>query len=211
MQLNLAFGTWLLVVITNYPHPGCKDNGRTKTGSTILITLQESHIIHNRNFFMFLYNAVSSPRTAQSVLHFTPWQTCSFRHSLYFSGKHSTMLQLLPEDYWLAFHTISIARYSFIQLSELGRHAENESAQASGKNSEGHSNPGSLDCEFDILPLSYFAPHKVTLYTIEASSLMSQKLKKFKKSQKNLDRAHPTHHWQTFLETHHWHGQILKS
>ena len=131
--------------------------------------------------------------TAQSALHFTPWQTRSFRLQLYFSGKHSTMLQLLPEDYWLAFHTISIARYSFIQLSELGRHAENESAQASEKNSEGHSNPGSLDCESDILPLSYFAPHKVTLYTIEASSLMSQKLKKFKKSQ-----IPPTHFQSIF-------------
>ena len=25
---------------------------------------------------------------AQSALHFTPWQTCSFRHQLNFSGKH---------------------------------------------------------------------------------------------------------------------------
>ena len=27
---------------------------------------------------------------AQSVSHFTPWQTCSFRHQLGFSGKHSS-------------------------------------------------------------------------------------------------------------------------
>ena len=28
-------------------------------------------------------------RTAQSVLQFTPWQTCSFQRNLNFSGKHS--------------------------------------------------------------------------------------------------------------------------
>ena len=28
--------------------------------------------------------------TAQIALHFTPWQTCSFRHQLGFSGKHSS-------------------------------------------------------------------------------------------------------------------------
>ena len=28
--------------------------------------------------------------TAQSALHFTPWQPCSFRHQLDFSGRHSS-------------------------------------------------------------------------------------------------------------------------
>ena len=32
--------------------------------------------------------------TAQSALHFTPWQTCSFQGHLNFSGKHSATLQL---------------------------------------------------------------------------------------------------------------------
>ena len=42
-------------------------------------------------------------RTAQSALHFTPWQTCSFQGHLNFSGKHSAMLQLLREDYSFTF------------------------------------------------------------------------------------------------------------
>ena len=29
-------------------------------------------------------------RTAQGTIHFTPWQTCSFRHQLGFSWKHSS-------------------------------------------------------------------------------------------------------------------------
>ena len=55
--------------------------------------------------------AVSSP--------LDPWQTCSFRHQLDFSGKHSAMLQLLQEDY-------SLARYSNLQPIELGCRGENE-------------------------------------------------------------------------------------
>ena len=34
-------------------------------------------------------------RTAQSALHFTPWQTCSFQGHLNFFGKISATLQLL--------------------------------------------------------------------------------------------------------------------
>ena len=37
--------------------------------------------------------------TAQSTLHFTHWQTCSFQRYLNFSGKHSAKLQLLREDF----------------------------------------------------------------------------------------------------------------
>ena len=66
--------------------------------------------------------------TAQNALHFTPWQTCSFRHQLGFSGTHSAMLQLLCKYYSLTFPPLSIARYSFIQLRQLGRHGENKNA-----------------------------------------------------------------------------------
>ena len=48
----------------------------------------------------------------------SPLQTCSFRHQLNFSLKHSATLQLLPEDYSLRFLPISTSSYTFIQLSE---------------------------------------------------------------------------------------------
>ena len=70
-------------------------------------------------------------------LHFTPWQTCSFRHQLDFSGKHSAMLQLLRKDFSLTFPALTIARYSFKQLSELGRRGENENGQASKQQQSG--------------------------------------------------------------------------
>ena len=71
---------------------------------------------------MFLYSAVSN---------FTPWQTCSFRQQLQFSGKHSAMPQLLHRVYPLTLPTLSMNRYSFIQQSELGHFEENENALAS--------------------------------------------------------------------------------
>ena len=37
--------------------------------------------------------------TAQSVLHFTPWQTCSIKLHLGFSGTHLATIQLLREGY----------------------------------------------------------------------------------------------------------------
>ena len=103
--------------------------------------------------------------TAQGTLHFTPWQTCSFRHQVDFSGKHSAILQLLHEYYSLTFPLPSIATYSSIQLSELGHRGENENDQAS-KQQRRDSNAGSLECMPGILPLSYRAPLSVFQYVV---------------------------------------------
>ena len=60
--------------------------------------------------------------TAQSALHFClPWQTCSFRHQLGFSGSILARQQLCAKAKSPPFPPLSIARYSFIQLSEPGR------------------------------------------------------------------------------------------
>ena len=56
--------------------------------------------------------------TAQSALHFTQPNPCSFLRHLKFSGKLSTTMQLLHEDYLFTYPP-SIGSYSFIQLSEL--------------------------------------------------------------------------------------------
>ena len=70
---------------------------------------------------MVLYSAVSSPSDrAQSTLHFTPWQTCSFRHQVDFSWKDSVTLQSCATT--IQSHDtsplLSTARYSFIKLNE---------------------------------------------------------------------------------------------
>ena len=47
---------------------------------------------------MILYSVVSIPLDHSNRSHFTSWQTCSFRHQLHFSGKHSATLHLLRND-----------------------------------------------------------------------------------------------------------------
>ena len=50
-------------------------------------------------------------RTAQSALHFTPWQTCSFQGHLNFFGKYSATLQLLREGYSFTYAPLSVATW----------------------------------------------------------------------------------------------------
>ena len=58
----------------------------------------------------------------------------------------------LRNDYSLTCPPLYIARYSFIQLSGLGRRGENDIPKLRN-GSNGDSSPGSLDFEFGILPL----------------------------------------------------------
>ena len=108
---------------------------------------------------MLLCSAVSNPsdRSKRFTL-FLPWQTCSYRHQLGFSGKYSSHAAITRNDYSLTFPLLSIARYLFKQLSRLGYCGENENAKILKRWQTGDSNPGSLDCESGILPLSYRAP-----------------------------------------------------
>ena len=79
--------------------------------------------------------------TVQSTLHITHWQTCSFQHHLDFSGKH---LAILHEDYLFVYLPLCVARYLFMQLSELWERGVKETAKASKWQKE-DSNSGSLD------------------------------------------------------------------
>ena len=61
----------------------------------------------------------------------------------------------------LTFPPLSIARYSFIQLSEQGRQWRERKCPIFETVTKRDSNPCSLDCESGILPLSYRAPYKL--------------------------------------------------
>ena len=58
-------------------------------------------------------------QASKCFLHFTPWQTCSNKHHLIFSGKHSVTRQFCEDCSYTNYLSLSIAKYSFIQLSEL--------------------------------------------------------------------------------------------
>ena len=111
---------------------------------------------------MLLYSVVSRPldRSKRFTL-FLPWhynETCSLRHQLEFSGKHSSHAAITRNDYSPTFP--SITRYSFIQLSEQGRQWRERKCSNFETVAKGDPNPGSLDCESGVLPLSYRSPRR---------------------------------------------------
>ena len=109
---------------------------------------------------MFLHSAVSSPldRSKRFIL-FLPWQTCSFRHQLDLSGKYSSHAAITRNDYSPTFPPLSIARYSFIQLSQLEHQWREPKCTNFEMVVKGDSNPGSLDCEYAALDISTGPAH----------------------------------------------------
>ena len=79
-------------------------------------------LLQSKGKGMFLYSAVSSllDRSKRFTL-FLPWQTCSFRHQLDFSGKHSSHSAIAHEDYSLVIISTTISSQVLnTQLGELG-------------------------------------------------------------------------------------------
>ena len=104
---------------------------------------------------MVLYSAISSPLDRSK--RFTLSSPGRPVHSDTNSASLGSILamQQLRNDYSLTCAPLSIARYSFIQLSQIGRRGEEEMPTLLNGIK---GNPGSLDCESGILPLSYSAP-----------------------------------------------------
>ena len=74
-------------------------------------------------------------------------------------GSILVMQQLRATTKSLTCPPLSIARYSFIQLSQQGRQWRERKCPIFDTVAKQDSNPGSLDCKSGILPLSYRAPH----------------------------------------------------
>ena len=102
--------------------------------------------------------------TAQSALHLLPSLTDLFIPTPFSASPGSilAMQQLRAMTKSLTFPPLSIARYPFIQLSRQGRQWREGKCPIFQTVEKGDSNPGSLDCESGIPPLSYRAPHKGT-------------------------------------------------
>ena len=66
--------------------------------------------------------------------------------------------QLRAKTKSLTFPPLSIARYSFIQLSQQGHQWRERKCPIFETVAKEDSNPGSLDCESGVLPLSYRTP-----------------------------------------------------
>ena len=75
--------------------------------------------------------------TAQSALHFPPLADLFIPTPFSASLGSILAMQQLRNDYSLTFPPLSIARYSFIQLSRLRRHEVKENAQTSKRYQRG--------------------------------------------------------------------------
>ena len=96
-------------------------------------------------------------RTVQSALHFislTDLFTQTPSRLLWEASSH--MLQLMREGCSYTYTPLSIARYSFIQLSELEQCRVKNRAQGFNTTTQ-DSNPGSFNRESETLPLSHCA------------------------------------------------------
>ena len=89
-------------------------------------------------------------------------------------GSILAMQQLRTTTKSLAFPPLPIARDSFIQLSQLGRQWRERKYPIFETVAKGDSNPGSLDCESGILPLSYRAPHVNSLHILRVQIIIGR-------------------------------------
>ena len=97
----------------------------------------------------FLYSTVSNPQDCSKRFYtLLLWQTCSIRHHLNFSRKHPAIC------YNLCCPPLSIARYSFIQLSELEQCRVKKLAEGFNTAAQDLS---PLSQESESLPLSHCA------------------------------------------------------
>ena len=92
--------------------------------------------------------------TAQSALHFLPSRTGPVHSDTNSASLGSILaMQQLRNGYSFTFQQLSIARYSFIQLSEQGLQWRELKCSIFEMVAKRDSNPSSLDCESSILPL----------------------------------------------------------
>ena len=120
----------------------------------------ESWVYTFKSKKVVLYSAVSSPldRSKRFTLFASPGRPVYYDTNSASPGSILARQQLRAKAKSLTFPPLSIARYSFIQLSEQGRQWRERKCPIFETVTNRYSNPDSLDCESGILPLSYCAP-----------------------------------------------------
>ncbi len=139
-----------------------EEEGRVHCVDAFLcLRVVSKHGNYNKGKGMCLYSAVSSSldRPKLFTLFALPGRPVHSDTNSASPGSILAMQQLRATTKSLPFPPLSISSYSFIQLSEQGRQWRERKCPIFETVAKGDSNPGSLDCESGILPLSYRAPH----------------------------------------------------
>ena len=107
--------------------------------------------------YVFISSAVSSPldRSKHRTPLPSPDRPVHSDTNSASPGSILAMQQLHATTRSLTFPPLPIARYSFMQLCQLGHKWRERKWPTFETLAKGDSNPGSLDCESGILPLSY--------------------------------------------------------
>ena len=123
----------------------CMTNIIVNTSKISTMTLNRNpQKLKGEGRFYIYYSAVSSLLDRSERFPLFKSLTDLFNPTPFHSGSILARQQLRAKTKSLTFPPLSIARYSFIQLSQRGRQT-------------GDLNPGSLDCESGVLRLSYRA------------------------------------------------------
>ena len=132
------------------------------------MTHQKAELIGKGSFYIAQYPV---RWTAQSAFHFWPSLTNLFIPTPFSASPGSILArqQLRAKTKSLTFPPLCIARYSFIQLSRQRHQWKEGKCPIFQMVAKGDSNPGSLDCESGILPLSYRAPLPRVTFRIRAA------------------------------------------
>ena len=127
---------------------------------SIWLTVLWSGDLHVLHLQRCRSGTVSSPldRSKRFTLFASPGRPVHSDTNSASPGSILARQQLRAKAKSLTFPPLSIARYSFIQLSEQGRQWRERKCPIFETVTKRDSNPGSLDCESSILPLSYRAP-----------------------------------------------------
>ena len=161
-QTGLAHCRNLLLI-----HSRNKRHNRDELSASLLVSIQVRYTkkcirLVKKVVFKgsFLYSAVSSPvdRSKRFTLFASPDRPVHSDTNSASPGSILARQQLRAKTKSLTCPPLSIARYSFIQLSQLGPPWRERKCPIFETVANGDSNPGSLDCESGILPLSYRAP-----------------------------------------------------
>ena len=125
------------------------------------------------NFYIAQYPVRRTDQSTVHTLFALPGRPAHSDKNSASLGSILARQQLRATTKSVTFPPLSIARYSFIQLSQLERQWRERKCPIFETVTKGDSNPGSLVCESGILPLSYRAPHvNMIINTISHSKEM---------------------------------------
>ena len=149
------------------PHPPPRNANNIEHYTFVTLFSRKSDTPHPHLRYVTLEWPLSRPldRSKRFTLFALPGRPVHSDTNSASPGSILVMQQVRATTKSLTCPPLSIARYSFIQLSQLGRQWRERKCPIFEMVAKGDSNPGSLDCESGLLPRSTIRRCDVFLVT----------------------------------------------